>query len=99
MTGRGSDPRISADLQAALARFVEHHVVRGERLAVSELCADRPDLADSLTALVNRYLSLTVSLDASMGQSPAVETAALPSFNGFQTIERVGTGGMGEVFK
>src|SRR3954468_10261392 len=99
MTDRGSDPRISADLQAALARFVEHHIVRGERLAVSELCADRPDLTDSLAALVNQYLSLTMSLEASMDVlSPALDTPALPSFDGFQTIERIGTGGMGDVF-
>src|SRR5205809_5212970 len=95
----GSAPRVSADLESRLAQFVEHHVLGGERLAVSELCADRPDLADSLTALVNQYLSLTMSLDAGTDLAPAVETTALPSFDGFQTIERVGTGGMGEVFK
>lgn len=96
----GSDPRVSADLESRLARFVEHHVLRGERLAVSELCAGRPDLADSLAALVNQYLSLTMSLEASMDVlSPSADAPALPSFDGFQTIERIGTGGMGEVFK
>ena len=88
-------------VEERLARFVEHHVLRGERLPLEPLCADRPDLAGPLRALVDQYLSLTTSLtagsaDPNGGGSPA---PPLPAFEGFQTIERLGGGGMGEVYK
>src|SRR5262249_56259760 len=53
----------SADLEERLHRFVEHHVIHGERLAVSDLCADRPEIAPALQALVDRYLAVTRSLE------------------------------------
>jgi hypothetical protein len=91
----------SADLEARLARFVEAHVLRGERLDVTDLCTGRPDLEEALNALIEQYLALTVSLDASA--EPLAPTAparaGLPSFEGFETIERIGAGGMGEVYK
>ena len=89
------------ELEARLAQFVEHHVLRGERLPVGDLCAGRPDLEQRLAALIQRYLSLTASLD-SPGDMPLpspVERGPLPSFDGFETIERIGAGGMGEVYK
>ena len=52
----------SADLEERLGRFVEHHVLHGERLPLDRLCADRPELEDSLRPLVDQYLSLTTSL-------------------------------------
>ena len=92
----------SAELESRLGRFVEHHVLSGERLAVQDLCADRRDLEEPLRALIDQYLSITTSLDSSEG-TPAAATSpgasTLPSFDGFQTIERIGAGGMGEVFK
>jgi serine/threonine-protein kinase len=91
----------AAELEARLAQFVEAHVLHGERLAVSELCGDRPDLEEPLAALIRQYLSLTVALDASE-DTPAPAAALrtrLPSFDGFETIERIGAGGMGEVYK
>jgi serine/threonine protein kinase len=91
----------SADLEARLGRFVEHHVLHGERLGLSELCADRPELEEPLAALVRQYLSLTASLEASPHAplEPPREHGPFPAFEGFQTIERIGSGGMGEVFK
>jgi len=86
---------VGAELADRLARFVEHHVFHGERLALDELCADRPDLVAPLRALVEDYLSLTRSLG---GEAPAADVS-LPAFDGFQTIERLGAGGMGEVYK
>ena len=89
----------SAELESRLARFVEHHVLHGERLPVQDLCADRRDLVEPLRALIDQYLSLTKALggsDEPPGPGPATE---LPTFDGFQTIERIGGGGMGEVFK
>ncbi|HVL69575.1 MAG TPA: serine/threonine-protein kinase [Vicinamibacterales bacterium] len=91
----------TADIEALLATFVEHHVVHGERLDVRELCAARPDLLAPLQALVDRYLSISATLDGEcpggVGGPPAA--TPLPSFDGFQTIERIGAGGMGEVYK
>jgi hypothetical protein len=90
------------DVEERLARFVEHHVLHGERLPLESLCADRPELVAPLRALVDQYLSLTSSLSGG-SPHPAVAgsstPAALPSFEGFQTIERLGGGGMGEVYK
>jgi len=88
----------SADLETRLARFVEHHVLQGELLPVASLCDDRPDLGPALQVLIDRYLSITRSL---AGEEPAALPAgsALPTFDGFQTVEKLGSGGMGEVFK
>ena len=94
---------MTADLEERLGRFVEHHVLHGERLAVDALCADRPDLAPALQQLVDRYLAVTRALEADADDvrltAKATGNARLPSFPGFQTIERLGAGGMGEVYK
>ena len=97
----------SSDVEARLARFVEHHVLEGELLDIDTLCADRPDLAAALRVLVERYLSLTTSLDGDDGIPPARVGAQdftppagfAPRISGFEVIERIGAGGMGEVFK
>ena len=88
----------STDLEQRLARFVEHHVLHGEQLPVEQLCADRPDLAAALRRLVGEYLSVTRSLQPDEGDGPWTPQT-LPQFDGFQTIERLGSGGMGEVYK
>jgi hypothetical protein len=92
---------MTTDVEDRLARFVEHHVLHGERLPVESLCADRPELVDPLRALVDQYLSLTASLTGNGdGDAAALPAAgALPAFDGFQTIERLSGGGMGEVYK
>jgi serine/threonine-protein kinase len=89
------------ELEALLARFVEHHVVHGERLAIDVLCAGRPDLAPALRALVERYLAVDTMFDADPVERAAAPPARdeLPTFEGFQTIERIGAGGMGVVYK
>ena len=91
----------STELEALLARFVEHHVVQGGHLPLEQLCAGRPDLVPALDALVRRYLLLTGSLDRDppARASPTDADAPLPAFEGFQTIERIGSGGMGDVYK
>jgi serine/threonine protein kinase len=90
----------SAELESRLARFVEHHVLHGERLAVQDLCRDRRDLEEPLGELIEQYLSLTRALDSPDVLPLATASAAgLPSFEGFQTIERIGAGGMGDVYK
>jgi predicted Ser/Thr protein kinase len=94
------------ELEARLSRFVEHHVQQGTCLPLETLCEGRPDLAQPLGALIKSYLDLSARLDttaagpiATLDQAPGEVPAALPQFEGFRTIERVGGGGMGEVFK
>ena len=92
---------VSSDLEALFAQFVEAHVVRGEVLRADELCGARSDLVEPLEALIHRYRSLTDDLggDALMSEVLNAPTSEAPAFDGFQTIERIGAGGMGEVYK
>ena len=91
----------SSEIEARLAAFVEHHVLHGERIPVERLCADRPELLQPLRGLIDQYLSLTTALvpEAAVSDPEPWPSAALPQFDGFQTIERLGGGGMGEVYK
>jgi serine/threonine protein kinase len=90
----------TSELEQRLSRFVEHHVLTGSLLGVESLCTDRPDLAPRLRALVERYLALSSTMDGDPGAAPAATLPRpLPQFDGFQTIERIGGGGMGEVYK
>ena len=92
----------SSDLEDRLAQFVEHHVLRGERLPAERLCEGRPDLVAPLQDLIDQYLSLTASIggaEEATGGARVPAPGVLPSFPGFQTIERLGSGGMGEVYK
>jgi hypothetical protein len=89
-----------AALEERLARFVAHHVMHGERLPAAALCEGRPDLVVELQALIAQYLHATAALeDAVTGPSLPPAASPLPSFEGFRTIERLGVGGMGEVYK
>jgi serine/threonine protein kinase len=92
---------VSGDLEALFSRFVEEHVVHGRTVQLEDLCRGQPELVAPLRGLVERYFSITSALvdgDQPAGL-PADDSRALPQFAGFQTIERLGAGGMGEVFK
>jgi hypothetical protein len=81
---------------------VEHHVLHDAELPVEALCEGRPDLLEPLRALVARYHAVTRSLDATGSRviTSGLEVAPdLPTFDGFRTIERLGSGGVGEVYK
>ncbi|MFQ5720479.1 MAG: protein kinase [Acidobacteriota bacterium] len=92
-------------------RFVERHVMRQELLSPEQLCGDHIELVESLRRCIDRYLRLDRTLDRGMGEAveegepaprgkPAAgEGSELPRFEGFDTIERLGGGGTGEVFK
>ena len=78
--------------------------LRGERCAVDVLCGGRPDLAgrstrSSSAILLDRLPRLDDARTVSDGTECGRATAMLPAFDGFQTIERIGAGGMGEVYK
>ena len=90
------------DLEGRFARWVEHHVQHGAELDPASLCEDRPDLAGPLRALIADYRRVSDCLDATrfLGDGgPAPAPAALPAFDGFRTIEPIGAGGMGQVYK
>ena len=89
-------------LRELLARYVERHVLRGERPDPTELCRDCPELLDDLRASVREYEALSDTLAG--GYAPPDPTTApepdgLPQFAGFRTIERIATGGSGTVYK
>ena len=92
---------VTAELQSLIERYVEEHVLHGRTLDAAALCDGRAELIEPLRVLIAEYTALTRDLD----WNPAVEgpsaapAEGLPVFEGFHTIERIGAGGMGEVFK
>ena len=100
----------SDDLETRLARVVEHHTRHGTLPPLEPIVGDRPELTDALSALVRQYLDLAHDLDTGtvFGTAGAPESrqdvessdhARLPAIEGFRTIERIGVGGMGSVYK
>ncbi len=81
-----------------LQRYVEHHLLHGERLSPEELAAAEPALLEPLRALIQRYEELEKTLAPTPPEANAAGDA-LPSFEGFRTIERLGRGGGGSVYK
>jgi len=92
---------VSDRVARLLSRYVEHHVMTGERLDAGDLCADVPDLLQDLQQAIDRYEALDRGLDFEPGDAPTDVTTAedLPTFEGFRTVERIGGGGMGTVYK
>ena len=93
---------MSDDAETLFARWVEHHVLHDAELDPATLCAGRPELLAELRALIARYRQASDSLDGlqgHLGGGAGPASTALPVFEGFRTIERIGTGGMGDVYK
>jgi serine/threonine-protein kinase len=94
----------AGELESLLAQAIDHHERHGELPPIDALAGGRADVAARLRVLIHRYLDLTMSLDEGPGSvasasSVASETGALPTIEGFRTIERLGQGGMGAVYK
>ncbi len=92
---------VTSELQSLLERYVEEHVLHGRTLDAAALCDCRPELIEPLRLLIAEYTTLTRDLDfnPTVEGPRAVPAEGLPVFEGFHTIERIGAGGMGEVFK
>ncbi len=94
---------MSADplVEELFLRFVEHHVSEGKILSAQDLCRGNEDLLEPLQRCIRGYLALDQTLDQGTVTAPEApeRDKDLPIFDGFQTIERIGGGGMGEVFK
>ncbi len=103
----GSGNEQAATLAALFERYVERHVVAGERLAPEVLCTGHPELRAPLEALIARYSRIDATLGGAVTrersaplESPtAGEPEALPTIPGFRTVERLGRGGSGDVLK
>jgi serine/threonine protein kinase len=92
-----------SDLETRLAELIEQHERDGRWPSARDLTAD-PSQSEALQSLANRYLALAATLDAASDasghrSSAPGETPPLPTFEGFRTIERLGAGGIGEVYK
>ena len=100
--------------EALLAAIIRHHEDHGELPAASDIAAmaaGDPNLASRIADAAQRYLSISSSLDTGAvdinghpAPSPieshsSVTGFALPAFEGFRTIERIGAGGMGDIYK
>jgi serine/threonine protein kinase len=97
-------PDVTTELERRFAQVVEHHVLHDAMPSIDEIAADAPHLVAPLRALVQQYLAVSTTLDVGAGADrlasglPA-DAGPLPVFAGFRTIERLGAGGMGEVYK
>lgn len=89
------------DVEDRFARWAEHLEIQGEELDPAALCADRPEAQGALEALIARYRRLSRWLEGAGEPAPPASESPpeLPRFEGFRTIERLGAGGMGEVYK
>jgi hypothetical protein len=101
------------DLETLLARLIDHHERHGELPSIEALAGGRADVAAALGALADRYLGLAAALDTGSpdatrlaGAGAAAESTDPPAgpgeplrLDGFRTIERLGQGGMGAVYK
>ena len=114
MPGPKARPPTSADVEELLAEIIRHHEATGVLPSASEIAAmagGDSNLASRLAEAAYRYLSISASLDTGAidfnslqtplpdAPSRPVSADTLPVFEGFRTIERIGTGGMGEIYK
>ena len=86
-----ADPRV----EELFLRFVEHHVSEGTILSAQDLCRGNEALLEPLQRCIRGYLALDQTLDQGSAVAPEerARDQGLPSFDGFQTIERIGGGG------
>lgn len=86
-------------IEELLGRYVEHRERTGERLSAEALCAGRPEFCDRLADDLRLLEEVDATLSHREGPPPPAAGDELPAFSGFRTVERIGGGGMGEVYK
>jgi serine/threonine protein kinase len=89
-------------VEALLARYIEAQLEDVPAPDLRALCGDRPELLPTLRGVVARFEEVDAALSSGGGEgaTDASRAAApLPGFEGFRTIERLGRGGAGEVYK
>ena len=79
-------------VEELLGLYVEQHVLHGVATDPEELCRDRPDLLDSLREHILEYHRLGRRL------APAAELAPGAMLLHFRILEKLGEGGMGQVY-
>ncbi len=91
-----------AQLATLLERYAERREMGGEHLSAAELCTERPELTEQLEALIATYDEIDARLSSGgtpSGRPHSLTPRPLLELEGFRTIERIGAGGMGEVYK
>ena len=84
---------VETRLQGLFARYVEHHVEHGANLSLEGLCRQAPELLEPLQTLVLDYHEIDRTLATPAALQIGVRVGP------YQILGRLGTGGMGEVFK
>ena len=80
--------------------WVERHVLDGKRLDPRELCSDDDAALDELMRCIAEYDELQETLGSTASEMHTGSgDAPLPQFDGFRTIEKIGSGGGGDVYK
>ncbi len=80
--------------------WVERHVLEGVRLDPREMCGDDDALYAELTRCIAEYDDLQETLGHDeMDPVHQTDPGPLPQFDGFRTIERIGSGGGGDIYK
>ena len=93
---------MSSDVDELLAEYIEHLQKTGSDADLEILCRGRPDLVAPLRRAVARFLEIETVLRGGdeVATSPADEgEAPAVSVRGFRTIEKIGGGGGGDVYK
>ncbi len=78
--------------------WVERHVLDGVRLDPRDLCGGDETLCSELLRCIAEYDELQETLGHDQAR-PAPVNGPLPRFEGFRTIEKIGSGGGGDVYK
>jgi len=96
------DPRLAE----CLARYIERRLQTGEACPAAQLCPDDPGLQAALAENIAEYERLEALLAPPPDPAPVPVDGRrealpepLPEFPGFRTIERLGQGGGGSVYK
>ena len=84
-------------LEELLGRWIAGREEDGHGPSLAELAVGDPELLPQLEDLIRRYEELETRLGPPRPSTDGADD--LPQFAGFRTVERIGAGGMGEVYK